>query len=139
MKYGTFTKWKKLKNSLVKLTSFNLIFKSVLAIHQDLVKILGFVRQRHIHDVHKLIWVMEIQDFMTPIVGFTNVIHQNVKNFLEKVLSVSFGLLSVQNRKEIWNRISMEVIYSLGWIKSLKLSRVIRTLIRRINLNCFSN
>ena len=83
------------------LTSFDLIFQGVLAINQNLIQILWFVWQWKIHGFQNLVWMVKIDNFVTPIVTFFDVIHENIKDFLQEILCVGLSFYSIQDRQQV--------------------------------------
>ena len=84
------------------LTSFDLIFQGVLAINQNLIQILGFVWQWKIHGIQNLFWMVEIDNFVTSIITFFDVIHENIKDFLQEVLCVGLSFYAIQDRQQVY-------------------------------------
>ena len=83
------------------LTSFDLILQGVLAINQNLIQILWFVWQWKIHGFLNLLWLVEIDNFVTSVIAFFDVIHKNIKDFLQEVLCVGLSFLAIQDRQQV--------------------------------------
>ena len=75
------------------MSRLDLILEGVLAVNQDLVQVLGLVREAEVHRLPKLVRLVPVEDLGLAVVALPDVVDEDLEDLLEELCGRAICLL----------------------------------------------